>query len=170
MSASFPLLTIPAELQLEITTFLPWWDLHSLRLTNHHFSSLINPAKARYIRPVYFDSYAGDEILEIEESTWAHDNDLWYCDGCWELLPRYCYNHTFKESRKSEKWRREGWYVDYFRFCGLCGQHGYPNRPDGHPEPITSRYEFYIRGRKIRRNIKRPHSNPDPTNPDINTQ
>ena len=76
MSVSFSLLALPAELQLEITTFLPWWDLHSLRLTNHHFSTLINPAKARYIRPVYFDSYTDDEILQIEESTWAHDNDL----------------------------------------------------------------------------------------------
>lgn len=34
-------------------------------------------------------------------------------------------------------------YVDNLGGCGACEQHAHPNKPDGHPEPIRSRYEFY---------------------------
>jgi hypothetical protein len=39
----FPLLALPPEIHLAILPHLPFLDLHTLRLTNHHFHALIPP-------------------------------------------------------------------------------------------------------------------------------
>lgn len=124
MSSSNPtsLLDLPTEMDLLILQHLSFFDLHSLRLTNHYFHALIPP-------PTHA------ELLDNEQSPFACKNGLSACVGWTRLRPKASFSpKMFKmENRPGQPDARN-------RFCIECGRR---------PLPGPNRYLLARAGRRM---------------------
>ncbi|KAL4872843.1 hypothetical protein BDV12DRAFT_161605 [Aspergillus spectabilis] len=97
------LLTLPPELHLLIITHLPFPSSVSLKLTCTYFHATIPPLTT-------------SQLLKIEESTFAINQDLYACRYCRRLRPGY----KFADRMKKKGRGRRG-HDSEKRFCVECG-------------------------------------------------
>ncbi|KFY45634.1 hypothetical protein V494_00859 [Pseudogymnoascus sp. VKM F-4513 (FW-928)] len=103
-SSSFPLLTLPFEIQTAILTHLQSFDPYALRLTNRHYYALIPP-------PTHA------ELLSAETS----ETGFLACVGCTRLRPIAAFS-----SKMIMKKRGPGGAQAHNRFCIECGRRPIP--------------------------------------------
>ncbi|EAW07134.1 F-box domain protein [Aspergillus clavatus NRRL 1] len=97
------LLSLPPELHLLITTFLPFPDVIYLRITCSHLYSVLPPLTL-------------PQLLLAETSSYALTKDLYACRYCLRLRPAVAFADRMRCRRRSRHGRDAG-----KRFCVECG-------------------------------------------------
>ena len=89
------LATLPPKLQLLIVSHCRVLDAQMLRMTNHHFHSLIPAAT-----PKGHSCTAQAELLEAEDIPWIKEKGLLYCYTCDKLLQREKFSEVMQKVRE----------------------------------------------------------------------
>lgn len=142
MTTSSSLMSLPTELILEIASYLPFYDLYALHLTNRHCHRMLPAVETP---PVNYDPYQppyqkkyprtwdDDEILAIEESTWAKDNNLLHCDYHDDLKDKAFFAGKFTPivaGRMTLRRGSAGWDISKARQCDWCTRNFLDDEPD----------------------------------------